>query len=172
MVIDALEFARLGFRGQRILNGHKNTAEFIRLCQGLPNLQKGLITWSLAGRYDQATGFAWLDIKAQGSVSLSCQRCLKPFDYELNVDNSLRLLADEAQLQSMESLESEGDGVDYEYIVADQRLDVLRLIEDELILVLPYAPKHDVCPSSEVDKILNESAKTSPFAMLKQLKKT
>src|SRR5699024_9170986 len=146
MVIDPMEFARLGIRGVRILNGQRQTLEFIRLCQGLPSQQQGAIDWEISGTYEQATGFAWLDIKASGSVLLTCQRCLQPFEYNLQVANSLRLLSSEAQLRSMEDLEAEGDGVDYEYIVSKPDTDLMQLLEDELILALPYAPKHEVCP--------------------------
>lgn len=171
MVIDALEFARNGYRGSHVLNGHRLTAEFTRLCQDLPGPQNGIVNWEISGDFDVNTGFAWLDINAQGKVLLSCQRCLQALYYKISVSNRLRLLASDAQLESMEALESEGDGVDYEYIVASQRLDVLQLIEDELILVLPFAPKHDVCPSLDNDKTTNDIAETSPFAVLKQLKK-
>lgn len=171
MVIDALDFAYNGIGGSRVLNGHGLTSEFKRLCQDLPEPQNGTIDWEISGDFDANTGFVWLDVKAKGSVLLECQRCLQAFEYPLLIANRLRLLANEAQLKSMEALESEGDGVDYEYIVASHNLNVLHLIEDELILVLPFAPKHDVCPSADNDKTINDIAETSPFAVLKQLKK-
>ena len=170
MVIDAFKFARLGLNGERVLNGNRPTAEFLRLCQDLPDHQDGLIKWQLTGSHNPSTGFAWLSIKAQGNVLVSCQRCLKPFTYHLNVDNKLRLLADAAQLEELEKLESEGVGVDYEYVVASQHFDIMQLLEDELILVLPFAPKHDDCPSLDQTEPV-KLAKKSPFAVLEQLKK-
>lgn len=171
MVIDALEFARAGHGGLHVLNGHSRTAKLTRLCQDLPSPQNGTVDWEISGDFDSNTGLAWIDVKANGGVLLNCQRCLQVFGYQLNVSNRLRLLANETQLKSMEALESEGDGVDYEYIVASQSLDVLQLIEDELILVLPFAPKHEVCPSLDNDKTTKDIAASSPFAVLKQLKK-
>lgn len=171
MVIDAFKFARLGLNGERVITGQGQIADFLRLCQDQPGHQNGLVKWQLDGNYDDNTGFAWLHIQAQGDIMLGCQRCLKPFSHQLNVDNSLRLLADESELELLEKLESDGVGVDYEYIVGGQHFDVMQLLEDELILVLPFAPKHDVCPSLDDTELLDKLAKPSPFAVLEQLKK-
>src|SRR3546814_10899932 len=61
-----------------------------------------------------------------------------------------------------------------ERIVGSQRLDVLELVEDEIILGLPYVPMHDVCPSlpeSLSQEPDTDPARPSPFAALSQLKK-
>lgn len=87
------------------------------------------------------------------------------------MDSTLGLVDDPAQLEAMDALESEGHGPETEYLVADPRLDVRTLIEDELILVLPYAPRHGVCPGAGATPDSADTKRPSPFAALAQLRK-
>jgi uncharacterized protein len=45
----------------------------------------------------------------------------------------------------------------------------MQLLEDEALLALPQAPKHEVCPDTKMMDSL-KSEKVSPFAALKSLK--
>ncbi len=169
--LDALEFARSG----RVLEGETPVAAFARLCEGLPAPQGGTIAWRLAGRAD-GQGNAWLDLRARGPVRVTCQRCLEPFDLALDVANSLRLLRTRAELEAMDALEASGRGGDEEYLVAEGRLDASGLVEDELILAVPYAPMHETCPGGgaagggDPDRDPGRE-RPSPFAALERLKK-
>ncbi|WP_322996809.1 YceD family protein [Castellaniella sp.] len=167
MHIDALEFSR----AMRVAEGRTVAHEFTRLCQDLPQPQDGEISWQVSGRHDVPTGRMGLGIQAQGQVSLVCQRCLEAMPVLLQVDNVVGLARDQARLDALDALDSSGEGSDIEYVLADQRLDLLALIEDELILVLPYAPRHDVCPVAvdQADSVAQD--KSSPFAVLEQLRK-
>jgi len=167
VVIDALDFAF----ASRVLQGTLQASKLTRLCQDLPVPQDTEIRWRLAGRRDQVTGQLWLDIQAEGQVRVMCQRCLSPFLLALQVDNTVGLVRNQAQLDAMDELEASGEGTDTEYVVADQHLDVLGLLEDELILVLPYAPRHQDCPQTGVPETTPVQAKPSPFAVLEQLRK-
>ncbi|MGB6243098.1 MAG: YceD family protein [Castellaniella sp.] len=167
MVVDALAFSYAG----RVLEGSRKAGEFARLCQGLSAPQDADISWRVAGRQDAGTGRLWLDIQAQGTVTLTCQRCLGPFVMSLQVSNTIGLVKDQAQLDALDALEVTGEGSDIEYLVADRQLDILALVEDELILGLPYAPRHDVCPGAAADPEHQDVAKPSPFAVLEQLRK-
>jgi uncharacterized protein len=170
MVIDTLHFAR----SAQVMDGQLPAASCTRLCQDLPAVQPGVFEWRLAGRIDAGrsdAARAWLDVQARGPVRVICQRCLAPFDFELCVDNTLALVDDAAQLDAMDALESEGHGPETEYLIADPRLDVQALIEDELILVLPYAPTHDACPGAEATQDLIDTTRPSPFAALARLRK-
>ena len=54
-------------------------------------------------------------------------------------------------------------------IVGSQACDIRDLLEDEALLALPQAPKHEVCPDTKLlDNLKTE--KVSPFAGLKNLK--
>ena len=62
-----------------------------------------------------------------------------------------------------------------EKVVGSHHFDLLAQIEDELILSVPYVPKHDVCPGAQAkvsDVPQEEPAvkRPSPFAVLEQLK--
>ncbi len=165
MVIDATGFARAG----QSLDGVAHAKPFMRLCQDLPESQVGEIHWQVRGRFDAPTGLSWLDVEAQGPVQAVCQRCLTAFSLTLRVSSTLGLVDTQAQLDAMDALETEGQGPEVEYLVADQRLDVLGLVEDELILVLPYAPRHDTCPGD--GDVPEPPRRPSPFAVLERLGK-
>jgi len=56
---------------------------------------------------------------------------------------------------------------------------LLEHVEDELVLCIPYVPKHEICPSADAvvpeqsDAAQEESQKRpSPFSVLAHLKKT
>jgi uncharacterized protein len=165
MVIDAAGFARAG----QGLDGVTRTEQFTRLCQGLPESQDGEIRWHVHGRFDAPTGRSWLDVEAEGPVRVVCQRCLDAFSLTLRVSSTLGLVDTQAQLDAMDALEAEGQGAEIEYLVAEPRLDVQGLVEDELILVLPYAPAHDTCPGD--GGRVETPRRPSPFAVLKDLGK-
>lgn len=170
MVIDTLHFAR----SAQVVDGWLSAAACTRLCQDLPVGQPGVFEWRLAGRTEAGrsdAARAWLDVRARGPVRVICQRCLEPFDLELCVNDTLALVDDAAQLEAMDALESGGRGPETEYLVADPRLDVEAFIEDELILALPYAPRHDVCPGKEAAPDPADAKRPSPFAALAQLRK-
>jgi len=165
MIIDASGFARAG----QSQDGTRRADQFARLCQDLPTPQDGEIRWQVRGRHDVPTGRSWLDVQAQGPVRVVCQRCLGTFSLTLQVASTLGLVNTQAQLDAMDALETEGQGSDIEYLVADPRLDVLGLVEDELILALPYAPTHETCPGDGA--AAEPPRRPSPFAVLKDLGK-
>jgi len=166
-LVDPLEFARNG----RVLQGEAPVAGFARLCEGLPTPQDGKLDWRLAGRMD-GQGGAWLDVQARGRVRVICQRCLQAMDLPLDVVNSLRLLRTQEELEAMDALEADGRGGVAEYLVAEDRMDGLDLVEDELILAVPYAPMHAACPGGHPDADDgSDPGRPSPFAALERLKK-
>jgi uncharacterized protein len=62
-----------------------------------------------------------------------------------------------------------------EKIVGSPKFDLCVLVEDELILEVPYVPRHEVCPETlDLDAQAEEQAgrqePLSPFAVLSQLK--
>ena len=93
------------------------------------------IAWSISGTTD-ALGRLAIAIELEGTVPLECQRCLAPMTWPVR-QRTVALLA---------KSEAEGDALDAdsdeEVLVAAQPLDALALVEDELLLSLPYAPTH------------------------------
>lgn len=169
--IDTYELTRLGQR----LEGHAPLRQFVRLVEGLPDQGDARADWSLRGEQD-VLGRRFLHLHVAAGIVLECQRCLAPFVWPLDVSSRLEVVASEAGLD-----DGGGDeGEEPERIVGSRRLDVLALVEDELILGVPYIPRHDVCPDAPGPSgddaaagAVSESGqrRPSPFAVLGRLKK-
>lgn len=177
--IDALGFARSG----SFLQGREPMARFARFCDvQAGDSQTGQaqesrpgdswVQWSLQGESTVA-GRYFLHITAQAAPVLECQRCLEPFVCTISADNQVEVVRSPDALAADD--QDEADSV--ERIVGSKRFDVLGFVEDELILAMPYVPKHEVCPPKGValaqqeDDAQRKAERQSPFAVLEQLKK-
>jgi len=165
--IDTFELTRLG----QEVSGQAPIARFGRLIGDLPGQEDTVVSWSLRGMQD-ARGRHFLQVHIKAAPTLECQRCLKPFQWPVDSTNRLQVVKSQAALEAEDVLDAESDDI-IERIVGSRRLDVLELVEDELILGLPYVPMHEVCPSPEPlsQEPDAETARPSPFAALSQLKK-
>lgn len=105
-----------------------------------------------------------LNLVASGVFHLRCQRCLGAMQWPLELDTVLQLVRPGVPIPE-EELEIE----EFDAIEAGPDLDVLALVEDELVLAVPIAPRHEDCdaprPSGGVEK-------KSPFAALEKLRKS
>lgn len=157
------------------LNGQVFVAEspishFKRALEDLPAQKEQSISWTLTGSVDNA-GQRWLDVSLSGFVVLDCQRCLQEFDYHIDTENRVLVVDNELELE----VDAEDPDAP-ERILSSTHLNALDLVEDELILSLPYVPRHDKCP--ELPEALQsqdeeaEDEKPNPFAVLSQLKKS
>jgi uncharacterized protein len=156
--IDSLDFAHNG----RELRGIVPLTEMPRL-QDMLAIQEGEISYVVRGLPDK-DGKPMLEVTVDGLCQLRCQRCLKGFAYPLKLVSRLHLAqADELNEFSVE----ENDEV--ESIKADKRLDVLNMIEEEILLSLPFAPKHSLGECKSVVEGWNQ-LDTHPFAALEGLK--
>ncbi len=125
-----------------------------------------------------AAGSVWLDLQfgrdemkvaavrgeIRARLRLQCQRCLQPFDYPMHLKCALGLVASEAEADKLPP--------DYEpLLVTSQNMSLAAMVEDELLLALPAAPLHKEgeCPVP-VPSANTQAAKSSPFAVLGQLK--
>ena len=77
------------------------------------------------------------------------------------------LVDDESHLPPMQE---ESDTEDY--LVVDEPLDVLELVEDAVILALPMIPRKPGLEGKEAEAKETGGEKPSPFAKLSSLKKT
>jgi uncharacterized protein len=103
-----------------------------------------------------------LEVALSGVCHLRCQRCLGELVYPLDMTSRL-------QLVSADRLDEIGADDDVDCIEASSQMDVLALIEDELLLGLPFAPKHPDGACSQSPEGLEQSA--NPFSVLAGLKK-
>lgn len=167
LTIDTSEFTRLGDAAQ----GDRPVATLPRLVSLLLD-DSGTVAWELAGRVDQpAEGgrHPVLALSMSGAVTMRCVRCLDPVEIEFDVQRDFRLAASEAQA-AREDVEDEH----YDVLVGSRQFDVAALIEDEAIMALPLAPRHDDCRPPAGTEGAEEPVpdeRPNPFAMLQRLRR-
>lgn len=173
VLIDSLEFARTG----RQVSGQVPLSALARLADLLAR-EEGTLDWSLRGerRLDvQGRQRAILALTVEGSLWMTCQRCLLPLQVHLRADNHLLPLAAGEAWPDEENEDFAGLGMagpehdNIDPIEAAIGQSVLELVEDEVLLSLPIAPVHEMCSVPVHD---NGRAAASPFAALAQLKRT
>jgi uncharacterized protein len=153
-VIDGFEFASAGATQQ----GVWRLSDFPRLRDVLAT-DAGEVKYQIGGVRD-ARGRPALRLKVSGTLALRCQRCLEPMPFEVNTDETLVLAATLAEIHA-----EPADANAPDRVVAGKEMGLRELIEDELILAVPYAPRHDRCVAVPA----NDLQKTSPFAGLRGL---
>src|ERR1700761_4843406 len=79
-------------------------------------------------------GTAYLDVRVQAPLSLTCQRTLEPFVLPLTVDSRLGLIRSERDESALPP------NVEPLLVADDGKLSLLDVIEDELLLALPLVP--------------------------------
>ena len=161
LVIDAFEFCRTNSTRE----GVTPVAEMERLARDCADTS-GTIAWHAEGGTSKQ-GFPRMHLGVSGTVQLTCQRCLTPFAYEIDSSTVLMLGEDDAKADEIEEVI---DDETIDVIVGTRSMNLMDLIEDEALLALPQAPKHDVCPDTALLDSL-QSEKKSPFEALKALKK-
>jgi uncharacterized protein len=124
-----------------------------------------VLTWQIQGELRQARGNEseiWLVLRAQTELSMTCQRCLQPVRFPVNVVQSLRFVHGEDAAAALDA-ESEDD-----VLALSRSLDTQALLEDELLLALPLVPKHDRCPAPlpVAAAVVLEETRPNPFAAL------
>ncbi|HET9765140.1 MAG TPA: YceD family protein [Casimicrobiaceae bacterium] len=95
------------------------------------------IEWRIEGAADVSERPS-LRIALKGAVPLVCQRCLADFESPIDQDTEVLLARDEAELAMLDADSR------LEVVLADGPVDPLALVEDELVLALPFAPRHPV----------------------------
>lgn len=112
----------------------------------------------------------WLHLDAAARLPLVCQRCLNSVDVPLAVHRSFRFVPDEA------TAAAEDDAAEEDLLALSRCFDLVELVEDELLMELPVAPMHEVCPQSVKMSAEDEDfqaaggKRENPFAVLGQLK--
>ena len=111
------------------------------------------IAWRIEGTQD-ALGRPALAVLLDGEVALECQRCLQAQAWPVHTRTVLALARDDADLARLDA------DSDDEVVLAAAPLDPAQLVEDELVLALPYAPRHadGECEPPQ-DAAPNESAR-------------
>jgi uncharacterized protein len=123
----------------RSLTGKTDPATLPRLADQVAD-GTGEIVWRIVGTKD-GQGRPAIAVELDGSVPLACQRCLGTVVVPVAQRTELLLAASEDELARLDA-DSE-----LEVALANAPLDAQTLVEDELLLTLPYAPRHEgSCP--------------------------
>jgi len=126
------------------------------------------------------TGQRFLKGNIQGQLQLCCQRCMMPMAWPLDAGFSLALLRSEAQMESL------ADYYEPFMVPEEEKVRLLDLIEDEVILVLPQVPRHEMadCQAGKTSFEFGDSeplpaqkpaateSTENPFKVLASLKKS
>ncbi len=161
------------------LQGSISLSKLERLAQDLYGLEADFasknINWIARGESVPVAGGAaqsWLHLEIVAQLPVQCQRCLQGMDEKLQVKRAFRFVRDEAEANTQD------DEAEEDLLVASKQFDLCELIEDELIMALPFAPTHIQCPapvklqasSDAFEAALNEKPKA--FAALGAFKTT
>ena len=122
----------------------------------------GSLTCRLRGGRNEG-GKLCLWLQVSGEVMLTCQRCLQPMLLPLQVDSTLLLMAPGAAWPDEELTDDSADAIE---ALAEQAL--ASLVEDEVLLALPFAPRHESCALPAGGGA--DDRPDSPFAALARLK--
>lgn len=155
-ISDAFVFAKEG----RLLEGVLPVSSLERLHDLLAEVS-GDVSFRLQGLKGEH-GELMLDLEVSGVLSLACQRCLKAIPFDLDVDSLLELIPEGAD---MSQDELEDDTRDFLPVAGE--LYVAELVEDEILLALPVAPRHEKCG---LPGAADAGERINPFVALSGLK--
>jgi uncharacterized protein len=129
-VIDSVAFARAGSECHGTLEG----ARLTRLADNLVDRQGELSYRVCGGVWGGKPG---LGLEIEGWLLVRCLRCLGTMRWPVRINNRVQLARDEADLDR-----ADDEGIDA--ILGSETLDLVELVEDEVLLQWPIAPRHDV----------------------------
>lgn len=107
-------------------------AEFPRLAR---EFTQGALFCRVVGQVDQR-GALSLQLSISGDAGLVCQRCLGGMPHRVELVRTLYLARNQAELERLDALP------DSDAIQAGERLNLVDLVEDEVLLSLPLAAMH------------------------------
>ncbi len=105
----------------------------------------GAVAFEVQGSCD-AHGRPQLALRASATLQLTCRRCLGVVECALGAEATLLLANSQAAIDA-EPISVDGP----EWVVAQKEMALRDLVEDELLLALPYAPRHENCPAQGRD---------------------
>ncbi|MBI5279388.1 MAG: DUF177 domain-containing protein [Burkholderiales bacterium] len=112
----------------------------------------------------------WLFLHAATRLELVCQRCLQPVAVDVAVDRTFRFVPDEATAAQQD------EHCEEDVLAESRSFDLAQLVEDELLMDLPLAPRHDACPvtlptsAGEEELAAVQEVRENPFEILGRLK--
>ena len=156
------------------LDGHERLGDHPRLMAETAGRGADTqLAWSVTGEMRNPGHVhpeIWLHLAANTVLSLTCQRCLAPVDVAVAVERPFRFVQDEAVAMAQDDRSEE------DLLALSRSFDLIELVEDELLMDLPVAPRHEVCPVPVKLAVADEgfeaepAPRENPFALLQRLK--
>jgi uncharacterized protein len=154
-IIDSAAFARESGK----LHGTIGLAQLSRL-RDLVFDQSGQLDYVLTG-FVSSKKKPSLQLGISGKLVLSCHRCLGPVEWHCESKRDFELVP---ASQSLSDPAEEAQ--DVVQILADPKLDVIGLIEDEIILGIPMAVRHESGSCSAPEQHGGQTERATPFSIL------
>jgi uncharacterized protein len=147
---------------RRYFEGTLPLSAFTRLKDSLVDTE-GECRFTLEFGHDDMNQ-AFVQVHAEASLPLQCQRTLERYLQPVTVDQRLGLITSEAQESALQ------EGVEPLLVPESAELRAIDLVEDELILALPVVPINPESSLPEAVWRLDDDDKPHPFAALSALK--
>jgi uncharacterized protein len=136
-----------------------------------------VVSWQLHGGFmtrherPEYAGKAFLNLHWEANLAVPCARCLQAMTTQLQRQQRYVLFASE---QEADAAPMEDD--EYDPLVKQTPFDLLGLIEDEILLALDPAPRHEECPTGASVQPVTERATARPethrpFEALQKIRK-
>lgn len=155
-IADPFRFAAEGRR----IDAEVEVAKLERLADSLADVA-GALRFSIEGSLDDERR-SRLRLVVGGVLTLRCQRCLGGLEWPVGIEVMLQPVRAGEEIPDEELEDDEIDALE-----VGNDLDVIALVEDEVLLALPIAPRHDDCQPPRPDGGVQ---KESPFAGLAALR--
>jgi len=157
---------------QGVIEGDVDPFDLDRLHESLGDedceIPPSSVHYRLEGEVD-ALGRSVLNVALDGQVPLHCQRCLRLFFWTVHQRTATLLARDEKELAYLD------DNDEREVLLASAPVDPLEIVEEELVLCLPYVPRCDRpdCLAQAAAQIADGTLpeRPSPFGALGALKR-
>ena len=102
------------------------------------DLKVGEMSGSVCGVEKSVSARPGFMVSAKGSVGLICQSCGADFDLPVDSSSTIYVAHDAAELASWEDEA-------FECIEGNEKTSALELVEDELLLAVPFIPRCEKC---------------------------
>ena len=136
-------------RTERVFEGIAKLSQFPRLAQEVSIFAEPEtlnLHWQVNANQQilNQQRYATLRLKIRTTLKLECQRCMEMLEWPVVIECERVLVKQTSDLEKAEVHLSEFD--QFEILLANHHFNLLELIEDEVLLSIPFAPKHSVCP--------------------------
>ena len=111
----------------------------------------------------QHDGKSFIELKILSGLTLTCQRCIGLFDFQINSHSRFIIVPTEDELVEISQEEQ-----NINTMLAENELDLIEFVEDELLLALPMVPLHKEGDCERPHLLDEQSDSTKPLSGLRQ----